>query len=144
MLERMMVLAGAVLVASAAHGQDRSIWDGVYTEEQAERGAQTYTGLCSSCHGRRLDGAPDDPDMKSTPPVARARFLRVWDGATVGGLFAYTKETMPTSNPGFLSDQDYVDVIAYMMAVSDVPPGQEELPPDLDALSTIMIDQEAP
>ena len=27
----------------------KSVWDGVYTEEQAERGQRTYTRVCSYC-----------------------------------------------------------------------------------------------
>ena len=45
-----------------------SVWDGVFTEEQASRGQAVYPGPCGTCHGRRLNGAPDDPDMLSTPP----------------------------------------------------------------------------
>ena len=43
---------------------------------------------CGLCHGRRLNNAPDDPDMRSAPPLARARFLREWERhslATLGG-----------------------------------------------------------
>lgn len=123
-------------------GELASIWDGVYTEAQAERGEADYTGVCSSCHGRRLDGAPDDPDMKSTPPVARAKFLREWDGQTLATLYEYTRATMPVNNPGFMSDQQYIDIVAYMLASSNMPAGEEELPTDPASLAHIVIEQE--
>lgn len=119
-----------------------SVWDGVYTEEQAERGEEAYMGVCSSCHGRRLDGAADDPDMRSSPPLARANFLREWDGRTIGALFEYTRATMPVSNPGFLSDQEYIDIIAHMLAASNIPAGEEELPLDPENLAGIVIEQQ--
>lgn len=120
-------------------GDQASIWDGVYTEEQAARGQEAY-GSCTRCHGRRLNGAADDPDMKSTPPLARAAFLRDWDGQSLAALFEMTRATMPQDNPNSLSDQQYIDVIAYMLSVSDAPAGDEELPPDPAALGSIVIE----
>ncbi len=118
-----------------------SVWDGVYTEEQAARGASAYSGTCSTCHGRRLNGAPDDPDMRSTPPLARATFLREWDGSTVAALFQYTRTTMPLNNPGYMSDQRYLDIIAHMFSVSGMPAGETELMPDAP-LASIVIEPE--
>jgi len=94
---------------------------GVFTEDQAARGRGVYSGACGFCHGRRLNGAPDDPDMRSTPPLARARFLREWEGRSLATLFEYTRLTMPEDNPTSLTDAEYVDVIAYMLSVSRIP-----------------------
>ena len=116
-----------------------SVWDGVYTEGQAARGRQIYFGACGLCHGRRLNGAPDDPDMVSTPPLARARFLRVWEGRSLATLLAYTRLTMPEDNPASLSDQEYVDVVAYMLSMSRMPAGGDELPPDARGLAHIVV-----
>ena len=122
-------------------GQAASVWDGVFTEAQATRGRQVYPGGCGLCHGRRLNGAPDDPDMRSTPSLARARFLREWEGRSLATLFAYTRLTMPEDNPGSLTDEEYVDVIAYMLSVSGMPSGDAELPPDSQGLAQIVIRQ---
>jgi len=131
----------ALLWAGVAPGQASSIHDGVFTEAQAERGKAAYSAPCGWCHGRRLNGAPDDPDMESTPPIARAKFLRNWDGRSLAALFVYVRETMPTNNPASLSDQEYIDVIAYMLSVSGMPAGDGELPPDPAALAGITIRQ---
>lgn len=120
--------------------RSRSIWDGVYTQEQAARGRIAYADPCGKCHGYRLDGAPDDPDMFSTPPVAGPKFLRDWDGQTLGALFGYTRTTMPANNPGFLSMQEFVDVLAYMLAASGVPAGETDLPADSGALGGMLIE----
>ena len=131
--------AGAVLARLADAEPAASVWDGVFTEAQAARGRQIYFGACSLCHGRRLNGAPDDPDMVSTPPLARARFLRVWDGRSLAVLLAYTRLTMPEDNPGSLAEQEYVDVVAYMLSMSRMPAGGNELPPDARSLANIVI-----
>jgi len=119
-----------------------SMWDGVYTAEQAKRGAAAYRGPCGLCHGRRLDGAPDDPDMRSAPALARYKFVRNWEGRSLATLFDYTKATMPQSNPGYMPEQTYVDIIAHMLEMSGAPAGDEELTPDQARLARIVIGPE--
>ena len=129
----------AVLEGLEETGPMASVWDGVFTEAQARRGQAVYAGSCGTCHGRRLNGAPDDPDTRSTPPLARARFLRVWEGRSLATLFEYTRATMPESNPNSLTDQEYVDVIAYMLTVGGMPAGDDELQPDPQRLARVVI-----
>ena len=125
-----------------AAGQEATTWDGVFTEAQAKRGQTVYSAPCGWCHGRRLNGAPDDPDMQSTPPLARAKFLRNWDGKSLAALYIYTRETMPTSNPGALTDQEYLDIIAYMLSASGMPAGERELSTAPEKLARILIRQQ--
>ena len=134
-------------VTAAREGLDSSgpvgsVWDGVITEAQATRGQVAYSGACGSCHGRRLNGAPDDPDMRSTPPLARARFMRIWEGRSLATLFEYTRASMPEDNPDSLGDQEYVDIIAYMLTVGGMPNGDTELSPDSQSLAQILIQPE--
>ena len=134
-------VAAAALEGLADAGPAVSVWDGVFSEAQATRGRGLYSGACGFCHGRRLNGAPDDPDMRSTPPLARARFLREWEGRSLATLFEYTRLTMPEDNPTSLTDTEYVDVIAYMLSVSRVPAGEDDLSPDSPSLAQIVIRQ---
>ena len=133
---------GEVLAGLESPEALRSVWDGVYTIEQADRGRSHYTGPCSLCHGRRLDGAPDDPDMRPAPPLARVKFLREWDRRSLAALYEYSRATMPQSNPGYMSDEMYVEIIAHMLAESDIPAGSEALPTDPKLLSRIIIQPE--
>jgi mono/diheme cytochrome c family protein len=141
---RLLVAAalGAALgaLAQTAAGEAASIRDGVFTAEQARRGQTAYTGPCDRCHGFKLDGAPDDPDMFSTPPIGGPKFLRNWNGRSLGALFEYTRTTMPFNNPGFLGDQEFADVLAYMLQQSGAPAGELELEPDLERLGRIVIE----
>ena len=129
----------AVLEGLEEAGPIVSVWDGVFTEAQATRGQAVYPGACGICHGRRLNGAPEDPDMRSTPPLARARFLRVWEGRSLATLFEYTRATMPEDNPNSLTEQEYADVIAYMLTVGGMPAGDDELQPDPQSLARVVI-----
>ena len=133
--------AAAAREGLADAGPAVSVWDGVFSEAQATRGRGVYSGACGFCHGRRLNGAPDDPDMRSTPPLARARFLREWEGRSLATLFEYTRLTMPEDNPSSLTDAEYVDVIAYMLSVSRMPAGDDELSTDSRSLARIVMRQ---
>lgn len=116
-----------------------SIWDSVFTATQARRGESAYTGPCSRCHGYKLDGAPDDPDSLPAPPVAGPKFLRKWNGRSLAALLEYTRSTMPENNPSYLSDQEYVDIVAYMLSVSGMPSGAVELQADRAMLARVII-----
>ena len=129
----------AVLDGLEEAGSMSSVWDGVFTEAQATRGQAVYSGACALCHGRRLNGAPDDPDMRSTPPVARARFLRVWEGRSLATLQEYIRATMPEDNPSSLTTQEYIDVVAYMLSVSGMPTGNDELHADVRSLARVVL-----
>jgi cytochrome c len=116
-----------------------SILDGVFTAEQALRGQAAYTGPCDRCHGYKLDGASDDPDMLPAPPVAGPKFLRKWNGRTLAALVECLDATMPANNPGYLSLDEWADIVAYMLATSGMPPGSTELRSSPEALASVVI-----
>lgn len=120
----------------------RSVWDGVYTEAQAARGEVVYASMCGRCHGHRLDGAPDDPDMLPAPPIAGPKFMRAWNGASLAALYEYVRTTMPAINPGSLSDAEFADVLSYMLEAGGVPAGGDGLVPPSAAMRDIVIDPE--
>ena len=144
-----LLLVAALATTFGAVGQTlerdtRSVRDGVFTAEQALRGQAAYTGPCDRCHGFKLDGAPDDPDMLPAPPVAGPKFLRKWNGRTLAALFDYVRLTMPTNNPGYLSGAEVADIVAYMLSVSGLPAGEEELAPEPEALAGVVIVSQSP
>jgi alcohol dehydrogenase (cytochrome c) len=126
----------AVLTEPAA--AQVSIWSGVYTQAQNKRGEELHSGACAQCHGLQLNGA-GQPDQPPSPAIARAGFLRKWNGKTVAELFTYVRKMMPTDNPGTLTDQQAIDAIAHMFAVSNIPAGDKELPPDPKVLEGIVM-----
>lgn len=131
--------AGAVAQQGAGSNSKASVWSGVYTQAQSKRGEELYSGACEQCHGARLNGA-GQPDQPPSPAIARATFLRKWNGKTVAELFTYVRETMPTDRPGTLTPQQAIDSIAHMFAVSDMPAGDKELEPEGSALANIVIE----
>jgi len=78
--------------------------------------------------------------MPPSPAIARAALLRKWSGQSVAALFVVVRYTMPPDAPNTLTDQQTVDSIAHMLAVTGMPAGQKELPVDPKALANIMIE----
>ena len=128
----------ATTILAQPAGSKVSVWSGVYTQAQSKRGETLYSGACAQCHGLKLNGA-GQPDLPPSPAIARATFLRKWDGKTVAELLTYVRETMQIDTPGTLTDQQAADVISHMFAVSDLPTGDKELPPDPKVLEGIVI-----
>jgi mono/diheme cytochrome c family protein len=110
------------VLRSTVHAQPtKSVWDGVYTEEQAKRGAPLYSENCASCHGPELMGG------EMAPPLATGDFLSGWDGLTVGDLFERIRISMPQNAPGSLSGQQNADILAFMLSANKFPAGTTEL-----------------
>src|SRR5215470_4372628 len=99
----------------------KSVWEGVYTEEQAKRGAPMYSENCASCHGPELMGG------EMAPPLASGDFLSGWDGLTVGDLFERVRISMPQNAPGSLSGQQNADILSFVFSANKFPAGSSEL-----------------
>ncbi len=111
----------------------RSVWDGVYTDAQAERGTELYARYCSDCRENTLIGD------SMTPLLAGSDFLSQWDGLTVGDLFERIRITMPLNNPESLPRNVNCDILAYILSANNFPSGQTELPHDTPKLRQIEI-----
>jgi len=134
-----VALACVTAVAEAQTVKPVSVWSGVYTAAQNKRGEELHADVCAMCHGPRLNGAGQS-EMPPSPAIAGATFLRKWTGQTVAALFVIVRHTMPPDSPGTLTDQQSIDALAHMLAVSGFPAGARELPPDLKALADIVIE----
>lgn len=111
----------------------RSVWDGVYTKEQAARGLKAYNSLCARCHGDNLLGGEE------ATPLVGAEFMKNWAAKSVGALLEYTRKEMPSDGPGKLSRQQCADTTAYVFSVNGFPAGSTELPTDPEAARPILI-----
>jgi S-disulfanyl-L-cysteine oxidoreductase SoxD len=142
---KIAVVAGACLAAlvavrsaTGAQGPSRSVWDGVYTEEQAKRGAALCDRECASCHGTDLTGADE------VPSLAGPAFLANWDGLTVGDLSERVRRSMPPNNPGQLSRRQIADILCHLLSVNGFPAGKTELEPKTELLKQIRIEATKP
>jgi S-disulfanyl-L-cysteine oxidoreductase SoxD len=128
-----------VILTSALNAQaPPSVWDGVYTSQQSDRGKSLYQKQCLSCHGASLDGSGP------VPPLAGADFKSNWNGQTVDDLFEKMQTSMPADQPGRLSREQNADILAFLFASNGFPAGQKELPTDAAILQKIRFETAKP
>jgi len=118
---RWLVLAMLIGLAGPARAQSVSIWDGVYTEAQADRGGAGFAGHCASCHGANMGGTGE------APALAGPQFLSDFDTLSLGDLFDRVRTTMPQGNPGSLNRDQYADILAFLLKANGLPSGPREL-----------------
>ena len=116
-----------------APGLSRSLRDGVFTKEQADRGESFYKQSCAGCHGGGLEGA----DM--SPALAGGAFLDKRVGQTLGDLFERIRTTMPNDRPGRLSRDINADITAFILSANEYPAGTTQLVGDAQALKQVQI-----
>ena len=137
------VVLGLVQSLAAAQGEQQasesqSVWDGVYTAEQAKRGQALYEKDCSTCHGDRLNGTGE------APALSGGKFLSNWNGLTVGDLFERIRKTMPQGKPERLTRREKADVLAYILNFNKFPAGKSELREQTEWLKQIQFEETKP
>jgi S-disulfanyl-L-cysteine oxidoreductase SoxD len=125
------IVAGAQDAPPAA-AAPVTVWDGVYTKEQADRGESLYAERCAQCHGDGLQGVEAAPAL--TGPV----FYNTWEGETLAALLDRMR-TMPPDKPGSLSRVQTTDVLAHLLRVGDYPAGMAPLDSAAGALARITV-----
>ena len=118
-----MVLVGAVV----ADAQDAapSIWRGVFTAAQAQRGNEAYQASCSACHGSDLRATNGEAVDLTGPP-----FRTSWNGKTLQERFEKIRDTMPLGSENTLSEKTYMDILAFILQFNGFPSGNQDLVPE--------------
>ena len=111
--------------------QARSVWDRIYTDEQANRGEALYRNACENCH------APDLSGGKVVPELVGETFTNNWNGLTVGQLFERVLVSMPEEDPSSVSRREKADVLAFILRANEFPAGDQELPDLTEILDTL-------
>jgi mono/diheme cytochrome c family protein len=137
------IIAGAAAIGAfswklAAQDTSSSVWDGVYTQAQADRGKALYNSGCAACHGDQLNGG------ETAPALAGGEFLSNWNGQTVGQLFDRIRTSMPPGAPAKVARDAKVDIVAYVLSFNKFPAGDKELPQQTAMMNAISIDAEKP
>ena len=94
----------------------------VYTLEQAQQGADVYRLNCASCHGDMLEG--------STGPGLRGHAFQqlvASQGMTAYSLLTVISQNEPQNRPGSLTQEQYNDVVAFILQQNGYPSGRDNL-----------------
>src|ERR1041385_5693105 len=108
-----------IALSQAAEPPEKTVWDGVYTSVQAERGQSAYALSCSRCHGEDLTGSGN--------VLRGAKFMDHWREDSVKSFFTAIKTTMPRNAPRSLGDGEYIDIVAFILQSNAFPTGSDEL-----------------
>jgi len=110
----------------------RSVWDGVYTEEQAKRGEALYAERCVRCHGASYMGGTDGATALVGPT-----FNGNWNNVPLDQMLDRVRLTMPMDKPATLSRQQTADALAFILSINKMPAGKTELPRQAEILNQI-------
>ncbi|MGK0296496.1 MAG: hypothetical protein ACI9XC_000085 [Gammaproteobacteria bacterium] len=102
-----LLTIGISLIACTTMAQEESasgVLQGVYTTEQAQRGSDTFKDICRNCHIPR--------DFRSIFKQSENTV------AVINDYYGLISNTMPQDSPGSLSEETYLDVIAYFMSLN--------------------------
>jgi mono/diheme cytochrome c family protein len=114
------------MLAAVPAQEMQSTMAGVFTAPQAVRGEEVYMGVCVSCH--------------PAGTYRTAAFRANWKGRPLSDLFDQVREKMPKNDPASLSQIEYMQIIAYILKINGVPPGETELAADGEAMKKIRIE----
>ena len=131
-----LVVAAVLLSATLAQPRaqaKRTVWDGLYSGEQATRGQMLYAERCARCHGDALAG------MESAPALSGTSFYSNWEGEALEALFERMRMSMPADKPGSLSRAQNADVLAFVLKVGGYPAGAAEMTGQAGTLSQVTI-----
>ena len=115
-----------------------SVLDGIFTEAQAERGRVGYEEHCAECHGEGLGGG------EMAPGLTGVAFRFRWRGLKVADVYDSVQSTMPPEEPATLSDQAYIDIVAFLLSANRYPTGDRELTADSRLLEGIAVERMPP
>ena len=108
--------------------------DGLYSKDQADRGAQLYVKFCEKCH--TPEKVPEG--KKPGPPVSGDKFIDTWRDRTVGELFDTILNTMPSDGTATLTADQALDCTAHILKANGFPEGKAPMKND-DAMKTAVI-----
>jgi S-disulfanyl-L-cysteine oxidoreductase SoxD len=92
-----------------------------FLPSQAARGEAVYSQTCGACH---------QPGQ-----LIGQGFVESWNDRRVFDFYSLVRGTMPLDNPGGLKDQEYLDVVAYLLQANHhASPARDSLRADTVAL----------
>jgi alcohol dehydrogenase (cytochrome c) len=128
---RVLVAGFSALAVLLAAGTTHAAQQGYYTRAQAVSGATVYSATCSQCHGVNMQGG-------SGPPLTGQAFKAyVGKTGTAATLFDFISRQMPADKPGSLTQQQYLDVTAYILSRNGYPAG--DVPLTKNALPNVQL-----
>ncbi|HEX3380157.1 MAG TPA: c-type cytochrome [Paraburkholderia sp.] len=106
--------AGFIKVAASADAPS-------FDHDQVAHGEHLYADSCAKCHGVKLEG--NTAPSLSGPAFAPAANSHL----TIGGIYQYMSTNMPADHPGKMSDEEYADLMAFLLYTNGYDTGSAKL-----------------
>ncbi|KVF04097.1 c-type cytochrome [Burkholderia vietnamiensis] len=91
---------------------------------QVEHGKALYGSACAKCHGVDLEG-------NTAPALSGPSFAPLAHShLTIGGVFGYMATNMPADQPGKMKDDEYADLMAFLLASNGYAASKTKLSAD--------------
>ena len=116
----MGAFAASIGASASSRPAARTVWDSVYSANQAARGETAYAKGCARCHGAALTGGDQ------ATPLTGPAFLGNWNGQSLIDLQQRIKTTMPSDSIGIYDAKFVTDVVAFMLKANGFPAGQAD------------------
>ncbi|PFH20204.1 c-type cytochrome [Burkholderia sp. JKS000303] len=117
---RNLPAGGGFIRVAASTGDPAPTFDAA----QAAHGKAIYGSACAKCHGVDLEG-------NTAPALSGPSFAPLSHShLTIGGVFGYMATNMPADQPGKLKDDDYADLMAFLLASNGYVAGNGKLTAD--------------
>jgi cytochrome c len=128
-----VLLAGTIGAASGAPADattTASMNVPSFDNAQVAHGKSLYSSACAKCHGASLQGMAG-PAL-SGPAFAPAGHSHL----TIGGIYKYMSSNMPADRPGQMKDQEYADIMAFLLYSNGYRPKATKLTADMARTSS--------
>ncbi|OLL31327.1 cytochrome C [Burkholderia sp. SRS-W-2-2016] len=108
---------GGFLKVAASSGGPAPSFD----HDQVAHGEHLYADSCAKCHGEKLEGITAPAlNGPSFAPAANSHL-------TIGGIYQYMSTNMPADKPGKMSDEEYADLMAFLLYTNGYDTGDAKL-----------------
>jgi mono/diheme cytochrome c family protein len=97
--------------------------DGVYSKAQAEGAKAQFDKLCAECHAFTVAAKKKPKDL----PLGDEPFFETWTGRPLSQMVTTIALTMPNDGSAAVTDQEALDLVAYILQQNGFPAGDKPL-----------------
>jgi alcohol dehydrogenase (cytochrome c) len=120
-MRKFFIAGAAATVFGACPGLGQELPPAPFTAAQVDAGRQAYIDHCMMCHGTKLQGIGDAQKLVGQD------FVDLWGHDTTKDLFTSVRVEMPQNDPGSLSDEMYLNLVAFLLHANGARTGTTPL-----------------
>lgn len=122
-----LVWAAAVFVAHDAvkveAAPQKTTNDGIYSKAQADGAKAQFEKLCAECHPFKVADKKKPKDL----PLGDEPFFEEWTGRPLSEMVNLIALTMPNDGSAVVSDEEALNLVAYILQKNGYRPGAKPL-----------------